>query len=331
MQRGTIYTVATFCLVTLSTGVLSAVEWADKMFPVKKHDFGSVAVAAKTEFRFPFKNLYVEDIHVSSVRASCGCTTPIIEDQTLKTGETGHILARFNTGSFFGKKGATLTVVIDKPYYAEVQLRVDGYIRRDIVFAPGQIEFGSAVEGQPMQTDVDVSYAGRNDWRILEIESPNPHVSATFEETKRYGSNVGYKLRVVFDGKAELGLTRTNLVVVTNDRAMPRVPLEVSYEIRPAVIVSPQVVTLGTLKPGEVSSQRLVVRSDKPFLLTNVEAKGYQIDFEPATEPKTVHVLPLKITAGNQPGATNDPLVVSTDLPGNLTGTTTVTGQIVDK
>lgn len=331
MQRSTINTVATICLLAISTTSVQAVEWADKMFPVKSHDFGSVAVAAKTEFRFPFKNLYVEDIHVSSVRASCNCTTPIIENHTLKTGETGYIRARFNTGSFYGKKGATLTVVIDKPFYAEVQLRVDGYIRRDIVFSPGQVDFGSVVEGRPSQTNVDLSYAGRSDWSVLNIESSDPHVTATYEESKRYGSTVGYKLHVSFDGTAQPGLTRANLVIVTNDRAMPRVPLEVSYDVRPAVIVSPQVVTLGTLKPGEVSNQRLVVRSDKPFLLKNVQAKGYQIDFEAGTEPKMMHVLPLKFTAGNIANAVQQPLIVSTDLPGNLTGTAIVAGQISDK
>ncbi|MEZ6087609.1 MAG: DUF1573 domain-containing protein [Pirellulaceae bacterium] len=308
-----------------------AVEWADKMFPVKKHNFGTVAVATKTEFRFPFKNLYKEDIHVATVRASCGCTTPIIENNTLKTGETGYILARFNTGSFYGQKGATLTVVIDKPYYAEVQLRVDGYIRRDIVFNPGQIEFGSVVQGEPVQKTVDVSYAGRSDWQIVEIESGSPHVAAAFEETARQPGRVGYKLNVVFDGAAEPGLTRTNIVVITNDRAMPRVPLEVAFDVRPAVIVSPQVVAVGNLKPGQVSEQRLVIRSDKPFRLTDVRAEGFNIEYKKNEEPQKMHVLPLKITAGDKAGSMNQRLIIHTDLPGDLTGSALVAGQIVSQ
>ncbi len=30
-----------------------AADWSDTAFPVKSHDFGTVAVAAKTEFTFP--------------------------------------------------------------------------------------------------------------------------------------------------------------------------------------------------------------------------------------------------------------------------------------
>ena len=72
-------------------------EWARKMFKVTEHDFGSVARGAKAEFRFVFENLYLEDIHVSDVRTSCGCTTPSVETPLLKTYEQGAILAHFNT------------------------------------------------------------------------------------------------------------------------------------------------------------------------------------------------------------------------------------------
>ena len=49
-------------------------NWKE-IFPVRKHDFGTVAVAAKTEFSFPIENLSNRPIHIRTVRASCGCTT----------------------------------------------------------------------------------------------------------------------------------------------------------------------------------------------------------------------------------------------------------------
>ena len=39
-------------------------QWARKMFPQSKHDFGSVARGAKAEHEFEFSNIYVEDVHV---------------------------------------------------------------------------------------------------------------------------------------------------------------------------------------------------------------------------------------------------------------------------
>ena len=41
----------------------------------------------------------------------------------------------------------TLTVTIDKPFYAQVQLHVSGDIRSDVVFTPGSVQLGSVDEG----------------------------------------------------------------------------------------------------------------------------------------------------------------------------------------
>ena len=35
-----------------------------------------------------------------------------------------------------------MTVTIDKPFHAEVQLQVHGYIRTDVVVDPGQVALG---------------------------------------------------------------------------------------------------------------------------------------------------------------------------------------------
>src|SRR5687767_9627208 len=108
------------------------------MFQTTEHDFGTVARGAKAEFAFEFENLYEEDLHVAKVYSSCGCTTPAIEKRDLKTFEKAQILATYNTRAFLGQKSATITVVFDKPQYAEVQLEVSGYIRSDVVLEPGE-------------------------------------------------------------------------------------------------------------------------------------------------------------------------------------------------
>ena len=79
----------------------------------------------------------------------------------LKTYEKGAIVAHFNTDSFLGQRGATLTVTIDQPFYAEVQLHVRGYIRSDVVVEPGSVQFGSIDQGTAAEQTVAVNYAGR--------------------------------------------------------------------------------------------------------------------------------------------------------------------------
>ena len=143
----------------------SAQQWATKMFQTTSHDFGVVARGQKAEYAFVFENLYVETIHIAGVHASCSCTTPEVKNSTLKTHDTGIILAKFNTSTFRGAHGATLTVTIDKPFFAEVQLQVRGYIRSDVELAPGSVDFGEIEQGHPYDQDIMVNHAAGDEWR----------------------------------------------------------------------------------------------------------------------------------------------------------------------
>ena len=59
-------------LATMISPPLCAQEWARKMFETTTHDFGSVARGAKAEYEFVLSNIYLEDVHIASVRSSCG-------------------------------------------------------------------------------------------------------------------------------------------------------------------------------------------------------------------------------------------------------------------
>ena len=143
-----LFSIACGFALTLVSSVASAQDWAEKMFTEKSHEFGSVPKAAKVEYAFVITNPYKEDVHISSVRSSCGCTIPRIQKDTLKSWEKGAVIAEFNTRAFSGQRGARVTVTIDKPYFAEVQLQVHGYIRTDVVVDPGQVAFGQIPTGQ---------------------------------------------------------------------------------------------------------------------------------------------------------------------------------------
>lgn len=336
MPSSLIRTAITSCLslaLGLSglSGSASAANWAEAMFPVKTHDFGIVAVAADTEFVFPIKNSSDQDIHIASVRASCGCTTPILEEQWIRAGQEGAVIARFNTDTFRGKKGATLTVVIDRPAYAEVQLRVDGYIRRDMVFNPGSVQFGKLSAGETAEQRVGIAYAGRSEWQITGVESPQPYLDAEVREKNRHGQRVDYELVVRLSGDAPAGFVHEELIIQTNDRSMPRVPLQVSGHVEAPLSVAPQSFALGSLRPGEDKTQRLVIRGNGPFKITSIELDGFDVDFTPTREAKNVHVMTVRFVATDEVGKIGGPLVVRTDAGESLTAEAAVIGEIRDR
>lgn len=329
--RNLILAAALMTAACASAPSASAADWADGLFPTKTHDFGTVAVASDTKFRFPIQNTTDTDIHISTVRASCGCTTPTVETEWVRAGGTGSLLATFNTGSFKGKKGATLTVVIDRPVYAEVRLRVDGYIRQDIVFHPGSVEFGNVRQGEVAEKTVAIAYAGRDDWRIVDIENTVPYVNASLKQTSRGGQRVSYGLTVELTDEAPVGYVQQELVLVTNDRAMPRVPVRLSGQIEAGLTISPSAVAVGSVKPGETVSQRLVVRGQQPFLIQDIACEGWNVDFDAPETAKSTHLLTVRMTATNQPGEFRGPIVITTDGDTGLTARALVTADIREK
>jgi hypothetical protein len=309
-------TVLAFALVVSASSPGWSQEWATKMFEATSHEFGSVARGAKAEYEFTFKNIYVEDVHVASVRTSCGCTTPVIKTPSLKTYDKGVILAVFNTPKFTGQRGATVTVTFDKPYYAEVQLQVAGYIRGDVVLNPGSAEFGSVDQGAPSEKTIAISYAGRDDWEIVDVKTANPHLSGKVVETSRGGGQVSYNLVVRIDENAPVGYVDDHLVLVTNDRSSTEVPVPVEGIVQAGIMVSPASLFMGVVQPGQKVTKQVVVKGNKPFRIVSVncDGKDFQFDTSKDKAPKELHLIPVTFVAGKEPGKVSKTIRIETDL-----------------
>ncbi len=290
-------------------------EWARKMFKSYEHDFGKVAKDAKSEYKFVFENLYLEDIHIATAYPSCGCTSVRIENPLVKTYETGAIVAHFNTDTFQGPHGATITVTIDKPYYAEVQLQVKGDIRIDTVVEPGSVQFPSIDQGIAYDQKVNVSHSGQNDWQILKVNSSNPHISAKAVETGRSYGQVSYQLVVRVDANTPAGYLDDHLMLVTNDARTPQMPVLVEGQVVPSITVSPTSLFMGVVQPGQKVTKQLVIKGKKPFRVMSISCddKSFEFNTTGAQTPKELHMIPVTFAAGADLGKVTKNIKVVTD------------------
>lgn len=319
------------CLLwtSLLTPPVGAQEWARKMFKVTSHDFGSVARGAKAEFAFELQNIYEEDVHLMSVRSSCGCTEPRITKDTLKTWEKGAVLAVFNTRAFRGARSATLTLTIDKPYYAEVQLSVRGYIRSDVVFEPGVVAFGEVDQGSAPERTVGVSYAGRSSWEIADVRSANEHYEVELLDEQRSGGRVTYKMLVRLKKDAPVGYFQDPLTIVTNDSRNSTLELPVEGHVVSPLTVSPASMFVGVLKPGQQVTKKLVVRGKTPFKIVKIDCKNHAFEFTIPERSAKLHLVPITFRAGTMPGKFSCEIVIHTDLGSGATASCTASGTIV--
>ena len=297
-------------------GHLHAQEWARKMFKATEHDFGSVAKSSKQEFAFEFENIYEEDVHIASVRTSCGCTTPTISKSDLKTWEKSSIVTVFNTRTFLGQRSATITVTIDRPFFAEVQLQVRGYIRSDVVFSPGSVDFGSIDLGTSDTKRVQVTYAGRSDWHIEDVQSSNSHFEVELKEANRGPGRVTYEMLVQLKPDAPEGPIQDRLLIVTDDPRMAKIPLFVEGRVVPALTVSPSTLYLGDVKSSGEATGRLIVKGKQPFKIKSIECENSGFQFKTPETSNKVHVIPVTFKADANSEKVTTTIEIDTDLNG---------------
>jgi hypothetical protein len=318
-------------LTVLQVSQASAQEWAEKMFTTLEHDFGTVARGADTVYRFEITNLYKQTMHVSGVRSSCACTTSTVENATLKTHEKAYIMAKFNTRAFVGRHGATLTISFDPPFRAEVQVRVHGNIRGDVVFNPGALQFGSVDQGTVQEQQVSINYAGRDSWEVLDITNDNDHFEVELSETGRGNGRVSYSLLVRLKDNLPPGYVNDQLTVVTNDHRAEnqRIPLFVEGRVVPEISVTPETLVLGELKQGDEITKRVVVRGKQPFKIVDISCDDDCFDFKMDNAVKLVHLVNITYRASDKLGKLSQPISIKTDRGDGRTATCKVSASVV--
>jgi hypothetical protein len=300
-MKRTARTIASFMLACLASLIgldARAQQWAREMFDHTSHDFGTVARGAKVEHRFGVENVYLEDAHIKSAVASCGCTSPEVPAQILKTYNKAYVVAKIDTIHFDGQKDVTIKVEFDRPFFAEVQLHIHCFIRKDVVVEPGAVHFRTA-QATAAQQRVIVRYAGNPNWQILRIECGNPSISSKVTEIGRGNGVVTYELLVNLAADAKAGYSRDELNLVTND-ANPRaqrVPVAVESQVVAPVSVHPSPLIMEPVAAGKLENpvvRPLVIVSSSPFQITGATSTNprFRCDLLPAAAA-TIQRLPV--------------------------------------
>jgi hypothetical protein len=329
-SRGRLLPAVAAVVCALLPAAASAVpsDWAAKMFTTTSHNFGTVAKGSKTEYRFVFRNIYKEDLHIVGVRTSCGCTSPEVTVRDLKTDETGEVVAKFNTRTFLGQHGATLTVTFDKPYFAEVQLRVAGNIRGDVTFDPPFVDLGNVDLGKGAERSVRVTHIGGSPWEIRDVRSANSNFQVALSKPLHTGSQSVYDLTVKLKPETPAGYVNGQLILVTSDPRAAQIPMDVQGKVVAEVSVSPQLLALGSVQPGGTVTKNIVVRANRPFSVTGVSCSDGCLTCEPKKAAAAVHILPVTFEAGSMTGRIERQLRIATDLGDNAVPPVTVQATV---
>lgn len=308
-----------------------APEWADKLFAKDgtTHNFGNVPRGAVFLHDFTMTNIYAVPLDIIGTRASCGCVTIKPSKTTLQPKETATVSITMDARRFTGPKTVSIYISVGPQFTSTATLQVTANSRTDVVFNPGQVNFGVVASGQTPTQAIDIEYAGAIDWKITGIADHSFPITTKVEELYRRPGQVvqvGYRLHVTMKSDAPAGTNRWELLLQTNDPGSPSLPVLVEATIQAPLSVAPNPVALGSLKAGEEVSRRVLVRGSKPFRILSVENAGDEVTVEYQANAALVQVVTVKW----KPTAAGDlkrELKVKSDLDGGASATMTVEGK----
>jgi hypothetical protein len=299
-----------------------AESWADKMFKDGvEYNFGNVPHGAQLYHRFVITNIYAVPLQILKVRSSCICGTPSSSTEAIAPRETGFVDLAMDARKFTGPKSITIFVTIGSgtpEYLSTAELKITANSRTDIVFNPGQVNFGVVSAGQKVTQTIDVEYAGALDWQVeKEVVVKDAPLEATVKPLYKRPGQIGYQVAVTLKPDAPSGLLKQDIFLKTNDPASPLVPVLVEANVQASLTISPDKVSYNGIKVGEVNLRRVVLRSGsvKPFQITAIDGLGNGLEVENGLpkDAATVHSLTLRCKVDKE-GEFKRELQIMTDM-----------------
>ena len=204
-----------------------------------------------------------------------------------------------------------------------------------IQFEKTVFDFGRLLESE--KTKVEFPFKNTGD-AVLEITSVTAscgctEAKATSTKVAPGGSAV---IEATLDSTGFKEKISKDITVETNDPAHPEVVLQITGEVLPIAMATPEQINFGTLKVGTTKSVSVVVSPSDPdsFRILRVEGVTKQVtvpEFRRARDGKGTYYLRVLVTAGSKPGRVMEQLKIVTGLPGNLSVGLMVYGNISEQ
>ncbi len=274
-------------------------NWANKMFAESKFDFGPVAQHSDCQSYLEFTNVFEPDMEVVSVTTSCKCISASTETKVLKPHEKGRIKLVLDTDRFQGQRHVTLTVQFKYKgtNYVNASIPCEAFIRTDVWMQPAFANLGALTAGMGGEQTVKVTRTGNDQWQIRQVRSRNPALTTILKELNRGNGRVEYEILVKVAPEAPVGNIQESLVLVTNDSSNANVSLRVEGRVEADVQVTPEVLQLGSLKPGQEARFPVIVRCKKGVRIERIDCSSHPdcVKVTVPAEEKTTHVLSVVV------------------------------------
>ncbi len=296
-------------------------------FESMRHDWGEITDSVPAQHTFKFRNTSDKTITISSVRATCGCTTPQLNKKTYAPGEDGEIPVTFNPQNRKGPQTKNVIVESDDPSCGRLELTLTSNVMPLVYIEPSKIFFNESMRGQG--TTQTITVTGREpNFDILNIEGESPMFKATkvksepIQEDGRTMTRVTLEVSLVKD--APIGTHNFVYILNTNDPKAAKVNMPVAGTVVGELRATPPGMLVRTFTPSTPfqAQAQIDARSAKAFNIKGVDVEGpadmsLAVDFQSTTQDgKPLFTVTLTGTTPATAGQYRGVITVETDIPG---------------
>ncbi len=276
-------------------------SWAEQTFSELAMHFGTVPKGANVVKTVTVTNPYKEDLELTNIGTSCGCFRASTPQKILKTHESTVISVSMDTIKFSGDRNANLdvTMTFNKRDYKSVRIPLKGFIRTDFEINPPAVNLATVEQGRGVAKSV-ILRTTRPGMQVTSVRAMNPLLKPEIRQRSSYE----YEIAVALDPSAPLGEIRDLLSIRTNDPSNPELQVEVSGKVEPDLVVTPQQLTLGNMRPGVPVTKSIIIRGQRPFVIEKLE-RDTELDVwksKYSRDSKNLHTINLTMTPPDNPG-----------------------------
>lgn len=293
----------------------AAANWANEMFVERQHDFGKVARGDKPAYDFLLTNTTSKEVRIRAIRVSCSCTKAVAAAGRIPPGSSTLLTATMDTSGFQGSKSVAIYVQFDRPWRAEVMLRVNCESVGKLGAEATEVDFGILPQGSAPTKKLNLDYAGPLDWQVTDLDYGNPHFLVEVMEASREPGKVRYELTISLQPNCGAGLHEDEIRIHTNDAATPLVLVKAKAQIEADIVVTPSSIRLTGLAPGQVAQRKIILKAAQPFKVLRVDNADGVFDVETSPDAKTVQLVTLTFT-NSAGGEIPEHIDIVTDLGG---------------
>ncbi len=223
---------------------------------------------------FTIRNKGKSTLVINNVGTSCGCTAAVVDNKEIPPGGKGKIKVTYHTSGRPGHAEKTITVSSNDPVNANLQLKINMTVVREIDTMPDRLYLFNLKKGEARNSQVTILGRPGNPLQVTSAESTNKIVTVAltpYAQPTPGQERQGAVLNVNLPGNLPIGKFTDDIQVKTDDPKKPQIDVQVMGEIVGRIQISNNNLFFGPHQETP-STVNFTVDHPKGFAIWKVES-----------------------------------------------------------